>query len=329
MIENDEPSLQQQFVYCENIVEDLLHDRLGDSKSQQRNDKLKNCIERLQLVSRTVESLSLFSTNDQVEELPTTSLRYLLVPAYFAYVLQEINVEIGKRPVYLKSAKASYREFLQNLLTYGLINFKLPWINGDEDTTKIELKKESFEDLSAKRQQKISRLRQMEQLENTLEKLRIEERRDDDDAAKREVIFVLLRLWSIRAVKELDTIDDELRLLEQASSCVAEESTSNMSHVEQTAKFTPFILTRTEQQKKVFGLGYPSIPTVSVDEWFDEMKKTGGFGNIGSNKRQIIQSHNDEHSDEDDDETKRQSKIRMDEWKDINPRGWGNTLNKG
>jgi len=70
------------------------------------------------------------------------------------------------------------------LLTYGLINFKLPWINGDEDTTKIELKKESFEDLSAKRQQKISRLRQMEQLENTLEKLRIEERRDDDDAAK-------------------------------------------------------------------------------------------------------------------------------------------------
>jgi len=97
----------------------------------------------------------------------------------------------------------------------------------------------------------------------------------------------------------------------------------------ETAKFTPFILTRTEQQKKVFGLGYPSIPTVSVDEWFDEMKKTGGFGNIGSNKRQIIQSHNDEHSDEDDDETKRQSKIRMDEWKDINPRGWGNTLNKG
>nr|CAD2189881.1 unnamed protein product [Meloidogyne enterolobii] len=328
MIENDEPSLQQQFVFCENIVEDLLHDRLGDSKSQQRNDKLKNCIERLQLMSRTVESLSLFSTNDQVEELPTTSLRYLLVPAYFAYVLQEINVEIGKRPVYLKSAKASYREFLQNLLTYGLINFKLPWINGDENTSKIDLKKESFEDLSAKRQQKISRLRQMEQLENTLEKLRIEERRDDDEAAKREVIFVLLRLWSIRAVKELDTINDELRLLEQASSCITEESTSSMAQIEKTAKFTPFILTRTEQQKKVFGLGYPSIPTVSVDEWFDEMKKTGGFGNISSNKRQIIQSHNDEHSDEDD-ETKRQSKIRMDEWKDINPRGWGNTLNKG
>uniref|UniRef100_A0A1I8BP96 TAP42 domain-containing protein n=1 Tax=Meloidogyne hapla TaxID=6305 RepID=A0A1I8BP96_MELHA len=303
MLGNDESSLQQQFAYCENIIEDLLHDRLGDSKSQQRNDKLRNCVERLQLMSKMVENLSLFSTNDQVEELPTTSLRYLLVPAYYAYILQEINVELGKRAIYLNSAEASYREFLQNLVTYGLINFKIPWVDRDENNSKIDLKKDNFEDLSTKRQQKISRLRQMEELENALDKLRVEERRDDDEAAK-------------------------LRVLEQANSCFSKESTSNMSQIGKSAKFTPFILTRTEQQKKVFGLGYPSIPTVSVDEWFDEMQKTGGFGNIGSNKRQTIQSHNDESSDEDD-ETKRQSKIRMDEWKDINPRGWGNTLNKG
>lgn len=207
MLGNDESSLQQQFAYCENIIEDLLHDRLGDSKSQQRNDKLRNCVERLQLMSKMVENLSLFSTNDQVEELPTTSLRYLLVPAYYAYILQEINVELGKRAIYLNSAEASYREFLQNLVTYGLINFKIPWVDRDENNSKIDLKKDNFEDLSTKRQQKISRLRQMEELENALDKLRVEERRDDDEAAKREVVFVLLRLWSIRAVKELDTID--------------------------------------------------------------------------------------------------------------------------
>jgi immunoglobulin-binding protein 1 len=88
-------------------------------------------------------------------------------------------------------------------------------------------------------------------------------------------------------------------------------------------------LTRTQQQKKVFGMGYPSIPMVSVDEWFEEMQKTGGFGNLGSSKRTIDHSHNETSSDDDDYETKRQSRIRMDEWKDINPRGWGNTLNKG
>lgn len=66
---------------------------------------------------------------------------------------------------------------------------------------------------------------------------------------------------------------------------------------------------------------------MSVNDWFDEMQKTGGFGSI--NKRNIDHSHNHEESYDDDDEVKRQSKIRMDEWKDINPRGWGNTLNKG
>ena len=34
---------------------------------------------------------------------------------------------------------------------------------------------------------------------------------------------------------------------------------------------------KTEEQKKVYGLGYPSIPTVTVDEWFDELSKREGF----------------------------------------------------
>ena len=37
MSEDYESSLQQQFAYCEIVIEDLLHDRLGDSKAQQRN----------------------------------------------------------------------------------------------------------------------------------------------------------------------------------------------------------------------------------------------------------------------------------------------------
>lgn len=73
-------------------------------------DKLRSCIERLQLMSKTIERLSLFSTNDQADELPTNSLRYLLVPAYFAYMLQEINFEAdkNKRTIYLNSAKVKF-----------------------------------------------------------------------------------------------------------------------------------------------------------------------------------------------------------------------------
>ena len=71
------------------------------------------------MMSKAIESLSLFSTNDQAEELPTISLRYLLVPAYFAYILQEINVEIGKRCIYLNSAKVIINHF------FFSINYKI------------------------------------------------------------------------------------------------------------------------------------------------------------------------------------------------------------
>ena len=102
------------------------------------------------------------------------------------------------------------------------------------------------------------------------------------------------------------------------------------------AKLKPFIIARNAQQKQVFGLGYPSIPTVTVDEWFDQMQKSGGFGKASSSGNKgkmdtftINEVRKDSEDEDEEDEAKRQAKMRMDEWKDVNPRGWGNTYNKG
>lgn len=69
---------------------------------------MKDCIDQLQTLGTAIDRISLFSTNDRVEELPTSSLRYLLVPAYLAYVLQEITVERDRRRAYLNAAKVSH-----------------------------------------------------------------------------------------------------------------------------------------------------------------------------------------------------------------------------
>ena len=74
-----------------------------------------------------------------------------------------------------------------------------------------------------------------------------------------------------------------------------------------------------------------------MDEWFDQMQKSGGFGKASSSENKgkmdtftINEVRKDSDEDEDEeDEAKRQAKMRMDEWKDVNPRGWGNTYNKG
>lgn len=94
-------------------------------------------------------------------------------------------------------------------------------------------------------------------------------------------------------------------------------------------------MARSEAQKRVFGLGYPSVPTVTVDEWFDQMQKSGSFGRQKT-PTQIVQrtkkeneEEDDEEEDEEKEENKRRDKIKRDEWKEMNPKGWGNTYNKG
>ena len=37
----------------------------------------------------------------------------------------------------------------------------------------------------------------------------------------------------------------------------------------------PFIITRDQVQKKVFGLGYPSVPTYTIDEFYERQVELG------------------------------------------------------
>ncbi|KAI3411870.1 hypothetical protein GPALN_001932 [Globodera pallida] len=341
-------SMDQQFGYCVAVVDDLLKGRLGDSKSPQRNETLKNCMRMLQALSEVVERLSLFSANEEADEIPTNSLRFLLIPAYLASALQEINLEMDKRGAYLRASKKHYREFLESLSLFGLINFRLPWLDeenrprdqgeGDANTRLIG----SFEEAKARRQRTVSRLQQLEQLEKTLERLKNEKRRNDDEAAQREIIYTLLRLWSVRSVKELDMIEEELKMVEQFEMRNSHPTTfgdsactSNDSKSAEPVRLKPFIIARSEAQKRVFGLGYPSVPTTTVDEWYDQMQKNGAFGsgakpssfNIG--QRKTNEDDDEDEEEEEETETKRRAQMRRDEWKDMNRRGCGNTYNKG
>ena len=45
----------------------------------------------------------------------------------------------------------------------------------------------------------------------------------------------------------------------------------------QFQKLRPFIITKDQLQKKVFGLGYPSIPSFTVDEFYTQRVEQGIF----------------------------------------------------
>lgn len=105
------------------------------------------------------------------------------------------------------------------------------------------------------------------------------------------------------------------------------------------SKLKTFTIVKLREQKKVFGLGYPSRPTYTVDEWFDTMTKSGGFnkGNVakpftigGKNSHDRHSSGEEEDEiDEEEREKLRRTQMQLDEYHDWNRRGWGNTHNKG
>lgn len=342
--ELNDQSLDECFNECEKIVEATVKSTLGAD----RNCKVELAIKKLQDLSQAVKRLELFSANDQIDDLPTSSLRYLLLPAYLAQVISDLTVEKCKRSTYLNAAKFQYREFLRVLSVYEVVSFKLPWVDADNEekgkehcaqSTSLtgQSKVQTLKEAISKRDDKITRIKRLSELEEALEKLRYHQKKNSDDATQRQIIFTLLRFWALRAVNELEIIDEELKILKFVEERKQNEGTENdKSTSALNVPLKPFIIARSEEQKKVFGLGYPSVPTVTVDEWYDEMMRNKGFGNMLSARNksyQIGEGTNDKNftndEDEDDTEEKREQLIKRDEWRDSHRRGWGNTHNKG
>ncbi|KAE9549378.1 hypothetical protein FO519_007406 [Halicephalobus sp. NKZ332] len=323
----DEESISQLFDRCEQTVAEI-----EDFKCSP--ERLKETVETLEKLQKMITHLDLFSSNEEFNELSTTSLRYLLIPAYLGYAVENTN-DFENRLKNLRTAKGYFRHFLERLLSYNVVAFKLDWIDNDghiipdsEEPTLPERK-----DLAAERERKISRMKTENELKNTLQKLEIEKRRNNDEATVREAVVVLLRLWALKIVNELHVIESEIPLLLHRQKIQSGEIKEDKLQPP-LVKLPPFIIAKNEQQKKVFGMGYPSLPTYSVDEWYTSMAKSGKFGTMEKlNVQRIEETEENEivevPKEENDSEEARQRTIAMDEWKDWHRRGEGNTYGKG
>lgn len=96
----------------------------------------------------------------------------------------------------------------------------------------------------------------------------------------------------------------------------------------------PFILTRDAAQAKVFGAGYPSLATMTVNDWYDQHRKLGALPDQGvarttSEAKRAAQQEDQEQREEEDDEQTLHRAREWDDWKDTHPRGYGNRKNMG
>lgn len=154
-----------------------------------------------------------------------------------------------------------------------------------------------------------------------------------DDERVREYYILHLRKWISVGLEEIESIDQEIRILRDKDS-LKEASTSHSSQQDRPA-MKPFILTRNVAQAKVFGAGYPSLATMTVNEWYEQHQKFNvlpdqGIATPPANFRRTPEQQEDqeEKEEKDDEQTLRRSR-EWDDWKDTHPRGYGNRQNMG
>lgn len=302
--------------------------------------------------SNIIDSLSLFSSNESIDDIATVDLKFLLIPAYLAKIMISIECEHNRLETF-KQAKVYALKFFKLITQYGLGNDEIEK-EIRSDGKMPELKgSSSLHEAMRSRDEKIANYKRRQQLDEIISELerRIETQDNIDDEVNREYYMKLLQRW---IEDSLDCLKSEINmgLIFEANrnegECQKESARPESKKSENT--FSPkgaLTIVKDNIQKQVYGLGYPSRPTVTVDEFISQKIEKGDLAfqqhkEIYSNSLQRYaeqpnlrrdQEEEDaieaEKKAQEDDAQELERKRRWDEFKDENPRGSGNRHNMG
>lgn len=91
------------------------------------------------------------------------------------------------------------------------------------------------------------------------------------DEEKRDYFETLLKLYVSQALDELNSLAAERPILEHMKAMKSDEDAPKMQSKRNPPKpLKPIIITRDALQKKVYGAGYPSLPVLTVDEFYQK-----------------------------------------------------------
>lgn len=125
----------------------------------------------------------------------------------------------------------------------------------------------------------MQRYREQKELESQLETLRTNlSNVNIDDEVKREYFITLIKLYINLTIEDLSSLATEKPILEHMTKEGKNETMASRAldkHKPSIPKLQPIIITRDEMQKKVYGAGYPSLPVLTVQEFYDQRVKDG------------------------------------------------------
>ncbi|XP_003493478.2 immunoglobulin-binding protein 1 [Bombus impatiens] len=321
------------------------------TNSSKIQSDIKRTMNMLEQATRLVSIVDMFSQNESFEEVATENIKYFLLPAFLGTLATKI-CNADDRLHIVNVAEIYFVDFLKRVKTYGLTNIEVPDINPEREkesvSERVRTNAELITEMVNRRNTKLQRFKEQKELESRLEILKKSLSDPNiDDEVKREYFVMLIKLYVNLTIEELNSLAAEKPILEHMKNMGKSGTMSTQISQKRkppAPKLQPIIITRDEVEKKVFGVGYPSLPVLTVQEFYDQRVKEGDWPDPSQQhqtnskclqdlvNRQGMNNEEDDIKKEetieaDDPETLRQLRA-MDEYKDTHRRGWGNRANR-
>lgn len=294
----------------------------------------------LEKATRLVSVADMFSENETVEEISTNNIQYLLLPALLGSL--SLKLTTGERKDIVSCAEVYFKDFLRRCNAYSLSNYQFrDEENTHDSNTNNQSELELITSQVNTRANKIQKYKEQKELQARLKDLKKNmENENCDEEIKREYFLTMIKLFVQEAIDELSSIVTEKEILEHMSKIKEEKPKKGP----RPQPLKPVIITRDAVQKAVYGAGYPSLPTMTVEEFYDKRVREGIFPDPHSKPSGVsslqgaaaagvsINSESEEEKKErmieEDDPDLLEQMRQMDEFKDEHRRGWGNRMNR-
>ncbi|KAI9848482.1 MAG: hypothetical protein M1838_000505 [Thelocarpon superellum] len=324
-------------------------------------EKVAAAIAKYEQCQELVNQLALFSRNEDTDDISSGDLRYLLIEYHLATLI--LRDSSGERTSVLLRGREAYKQYLDRLDAYRLLS-----VSDQQQYERYLQSPDTFStasttDASARRNTKIARFREERELKKKLAFLQQNPTAlQNDDGALRDLHLSSVRLATHETFSSLESIAQELDILAMApsiprpgSESLDQDNRQRSSHggrnayserldppmsqllvnggagpiLDQNGRpLKPFTLLNTRERMRngVFRPGH-NLPTMTIDEYLEEEKRRGGIVEGGGEQSGIRPTPDEDDMAKADEET-----IKAREWDDFtesNPKGAGNTMNRG
>lgn len=329
--------------------------------------------ELLQFKTKIYTQLSLFSTNESLDDISTGSLKFLSIDYYLAAMCsrkQMTNLQMNDpmqknrmKSKFLEKSVQLFMQFLISLQDFDILDsYLVKKIDSFENSFRPTLqelyvqpsRKDDLSGAQLKRQQKIEIYRQNKAINEKLASLEShyknvdEQDGSDQDEAMRELYLQRLKSLSYEAIKNIEQLLYEIELLANFTQSLPPPSEDkSLEEKKDSEDFTDRLETlnkpllskegkvlrnftlinkRSELKGKVRGYGQYG-PTMSVEEFLEKEWEEGRVLEGGGESEPKLDDDDEDNLKLQDEKTYKAR--QWDDFKEANPKGSGNTMNKG